>query len=458
MKKMSKLVMAAILAVALQGTAMAAAGVNLDSSPTGASKYANELITVGTSTLDTVNGTTQFDVSSQLGFGVSTGQTRYIRFDLTGLQFSTTLTGGTNETDGSLQGLNCTSVISSGGIPGASNVIFQITANQNLPQNGTLTLDLTQLRVTNKSQDASVKYSLYEQAAQAQQGGDSGLLYSKTGTIAQFGPGFDFTATTNTSTAAVTELYKKFTGAVKTAKIGSVTYGVVSGVLNRMSGGVAMTDLIQPTSKLKVTTDQNLSTASMIYLNSNGTCNTDATPTGNVNAAIPMGTNTAELTVDTNTYTNAAICYVANGTLPIAVQNFTISADITPNATALTQDVNNVALGNFIHDGTVLRAPFIQGQGGQSSFVQLANMGTLAADYTVTCYGPTGTATAGTPSTVAAGQTKKIYMNNTGCAANTNALEFIMNVPNGNVVGSFIRQNTTTGDTGADSLTGNAIN
>lgn len=357
MKKMSKLVMAAILAVALQGTAMAT--VTLEDG-TGAKKYANELISTVTpvTVVDTVNATTPyvqgtlgapFDVSSKLGFGVSKTQTRFIRYDLTGVEFGQTV----DKLDLVIE--NATDKIVAK--QDATYVIFQVTATADLPQNHPVGMTIHSLKVTDKLHPATIKYSLYENAFQASAGLAPGRLAVIDGvTIADFTQGLDIAVgDKNRTTADVTTKYLEFKNGVgdTLAKLGDVRYTVIGGVLNIHSDEVELGDLIKEGSKLVITTNKSLASAADIYLATVAGC-------GNIDksAETPLGSNTAEIILDDIDRGTREVCYVANGDAPIAAQDFQLAAIVVPEDNTSTQNVDADTLGYFIQDGTVLRVPF----------------------------------------------------------------------------------------------------
>jgi len=85
----------------------------------------------------------------------------------------------------------------------------------------------------------------------------------------------------------------------------------------------------------------------------------------------------------------------------------------------------------------------------------LANTGTLDATYTIRCLSQNSAIAVGTPGTVLAGKTKRLYFNNLGCPSGADSVEFTLAIAQGNVVGSVVRMNSTTGDSAFEALTGN---
>lgn len=467
MKKVVLKMCVLALIAAVPGVALAT--VNMDTN-TGAKTYAKELITVNTTVLNDSVAGTELDVAHGLGFGVSINQLRYVRYDLTNAKFATALVGDTAApgdgdllVDNLIPAAPADVALVSGGTANSAFVIFQITANTNYSP--TATVDFypgdNGIKIVDKEASASIKYSLYETAADAVLGGASGLLASDNEVMANITSGVTFTTVTNKNIADVTNLYKKFlaTGADAAetpllANIGNVTFAAVAGVLNpTASAPLALADLVGGGTKL-VLTGVDLSAAAVLRLSDTTDCAGIVTPI--VGSGLTATTANFQLgAAPILPLVNRAVCFSANNTTPIKDQTFTIAADVVPAAATDTADKAATTLGTFEHDGTVLKAPVMAQIAGQSNYIQLSNMGINAAPYTVRCFAPSGAVTTGTAGTVTAGNTAKLYMSGLGCGAGSNSVEFTLAVPTGEVVGALVRQNTTTGDSAMDSLTGN---
>jgi len=456
---------ASVLAVSLAMSGAAFAVVDLDNNTTpGTVTFASELVTSPQS----ISGA-NVDVAHVLGFGVSNSQTRFLRYDLTNATFASAVTSADLVISG-----GTTVAVSSGGQAGTSSVIFQITAVGDLAQGQAVSfgvgsdlpapaIDASGIVVANASAPASIQYRLYETATAAVAAGTP--LASSDALLASFATGLAFTTITNNSTASVSKFYKEFIATIAgtpattatLTSIGKVSFGVAAGVVHpNPLLTLDLTHLVAAGTKL-VVTGQDLSAAgtvtppsSGVFLSSdNTTCTDDGaiadTKTGNV---VDFVTGTTAITRN--------VCFQANGS-PITAQSFTIGVDVVPATGSTTGDLAAKTLGTFDRDGTVLKVPFSQGTAGQTTFVNLANMGNVDAPFTTRCFtGPgTGAPTAGVAGTVLAGNTKKLKSADLLCAAGTNAVEFTLAVPTGNVVGTFVRQNNTTGDSGMSDVTGN---
>jgi hypothetical protein len=105
---------------------------------------------------DGMFGVTGTVVTTDLGFSIGNGQTKYVRYDLTNAEFATvTSVAG---------GVNLTSTISAGG-DGETFAIFEVLAGANLTQ--THDVILTSTYNTSGTAASSIQYALYETAGDA---------------------------------------------------------------------------------------------------------------------------------------------------------------------------------------------------------------------------------------------------------------------------------------------------
>jgi hypothetical protein len=448
---MKKFMLSATAAAVMSGWAgMAAAVVNLDTG-VGLQTYASELITNNVTSL---NGAA-LDVTNTLGFGVSDTQTRFIRYTLTNGVFATAVVPGNLGVPGAI-------TVAQGGAAGQNFVIFQYTAAGNQLETQAVTFALgTSIGVviTDKSSGVNLGYQLYESAAAAAAGGTAGLLASRSNLVAGIASGLTFTTTPNTTTAEVAQEYKQFNNGVTStlAKIGNLTHTATVGVLRPADGlQVTLPDLVAPGTKVVVTTTANwapVTNVGDVYLASDANCG------GVAIAATSRTATTTDIVVNTAASPGLAICYQANGTTPIEVQGFTIFGDMVPAPNTDTSDRGPLALGDFNRNGTILKAAFAEttSAAGVSTAVSLTNTSSQPAAYTVRCISNNGSA-AGTPGTIPANTAVRLGLaNSLGCTSNgtLRGLEITLSVPKGKVIGSIVRQNTSTGQASFDSMTGN---
>lgn len=468
---MKKLVLAASITLGFSGGAFAQVTIDGRAPAVPAKGYANELV-VNNST--TIAG---LAVVNDLGFGVSGDQTRFIRYDMTNAKFNAAVPcPNVLGCAVQLAPVVANAVVSQGGGINDTFVIFQITAapagNQ---QTDDVTFTLPTVKVSDKSGSAILRYRLYESAADAAAGTTAGLLKEFSGAVANFPTGVIFATTPNTTTADVTTLYKNFKtggatpGVTATlAKIGTVTYQVDTSVNDPADGlALAAADIVQfiaAGSKFKLE-GGDLTAASAVgalFLAANtGTCSVPGVST----PATAKTATTAEFVFGATESLARELCFTANGATPIATQTFTVAADLVAGTTvpggvpADTRDQAAKTAGEFNRDGTVLKAAFAEGSGvsGVASAVSLTNTSGNPANFTTSCLTGTGTV-AGNPGTVPAMSGLRFGITSAaglGCPTAVRGIEMTFSVPVGSVIGSVVRQNTTTGQAAFDGMVGN---
>lgn len=463
MKSLKKVALAAAVACVAAGNAFAA--VDLDAG-TGAVTYAKELTVAGTVF------TTALDTTVKLGFGVSNGQTRYIRYDLTNA------TWGTAVTAAHLTTATSSDVLAAGGGANDTYVIFQITATADIPSTQAVTLvNGTGVKVTAATSSVLITYSLYETAADAVNGTGSGrLAVAANKTLAGVAKSTVVTLTTDSAVASVNEAYKKFTSDTALAGSGQLKaiIGEVTIALKDQDAGTVGTQLAKDPatgndvtfaqitgagSKVIVSTDKSFAAGtslSDINLATANDCTTGAISDTNADRTAT----TSPITIGNGGFTGY-VCYTANGTAAIEAQNFKLAVDFTAGTgltnTAVADDESAADLGSFTRDGTILKAAFADaGISGFGNSIHLANTSGTAASFTTSCLTEAGRV-AGANGTVPANTALRRGVNSTffGCPSNTRGVELTMAVPSGTVIGSVVRQNVTTGAASFDGMVGN---
>lgn len=476
MKQLKKVALAAAVACVAAGNAFAV--VDLDAG-TGAVAYAKELLAASTSLRSAA-----LDATVKLGFGVSTGQTRYIRFDLGNGKWAFNLGAEDLVVDGGA-GTDASVNLSAGGTTADSYVIFQITAG-NLGHASTNTVDLdigagnagddtiSGVVITAPTSNVTLTYSLYETAADAVNGTGTGRLAVQANkNLATSTKSTQLVVTVEDSaTADVDTGYKQFTSGTSEsgvapyvlARIGQVTHGLIgSPPINPATGAaVTMAQLFGAASKLVITTDANLTSLAAangsLFLSSDATCG--GTAVGDLAAS--RTATTSDLVTGSTAVTTQGICYTADNTDAIATQTFKVST-VNTAGTAGTADNESVqTLGSFDRDGTVLKAVFPEAAaGGFSNSVHLTNTGSTDVTFTTVCYSHSGkTNGTGTGMTILANQAARIGVTSAsglGCPAATRAVELTMPVSSGTVLGSAVRLNTTTGVASYEKMIGSVI-
>jgi hypothetical protein len=459
---MKKLVHAALaVAAAATFSASALAGtVDLTLPSPVPDIYASELVTAGTTVL---SGTA---VKTALGFGVSPTQTRFIRYDFT----NSKIAGGLTAANLSVAGVAAADVVlSSGGGAGSSTVIYQITAGAaGSPVDGAVLLTLGAAPVglvPTAVAPVEATYRLYETAAAAVSG--AGHLAQDSGTIIQIATGVALSAKPNTNTANVnaSPSYTKFLPALAglptttLAEIGKVSLGT-NGALKPDGAALALTDVLGAGTAVTLTgTDLTAATVGtgLSLIGGGGGCVAGGAPIAGTSRT---ATSVSFVLPAIAAFTDSSLCYEvpAANTTPIAAQSF--MADVAPGALAgvPTPDVPAVSAGTFNRNGLVLKAAFADTTtaAGVGMAAHMTNLGNVAAPYTVRCL-LTTSSVAGTPGTIPAGTARRESLTTgLGCPSNgtLRGLELTFAVPEGNVIGSIVRQNVSTGAASFDTMIG----
>lgn len=465
---MKKFLFSAMTAAALATLSSGAfAVVNLDDG-TGAVNYASQLVVPGTTALTGAG----VNVTSTLGFGVSTGQTRFVRYDLTNAKFKAAVVAA------DLTGPAANVVVAQGGAAGSTFVIFQMTATADVPQTQTVafasgTGGSTGMVIQSAGAPVAMTYSLYEDAPSAAAGGAAGRLSTASATVAGLVSGLAFSTVQNNTTVDVASTggtYTHFLAGLpgtttSIAQIGTVSIGAATGVLDPITGvQVLYPAIVAAGTKLVLKGDFGAavtpSTASTgVFLGVDGgncgaagTAPTPATPT-----------TAANFVTDDTPAVAKPLCFTvtAANAIKIPAQTFTVEADITAAAGSSATDLPPIDAGKFIRNGLVLKAAFAEttGVSGVSTAVSLSNTSNNPAPYTVRCLVNSAAVVAGTPGTVPAMSSTRQQLGSPGMGCPTNGtlrgIEITFSSVPGSVIGSIVRQNTSTGQASYDGMTGN---
>lgn len=454
MKKFVLAAMAAAAAASFSGSALA---VDLTLPTPVPDTFASELVTAGTTAVKTTT------VTTDLGFGVSATQTRFIRYDFTNSKIGA---GGITAANLAVVGLAAANItLSSGGAAGGTNVIFQITAPPavGLDQTADVTLTLANGLVPTVLGPIDATYRLYETAAAAVAGG--GQLASDAGTIIVFASGVALSATQNTSTVNVASspTYTKFLAGAPLptavlAKIGDISLGT-NAAKDPAGAPVTLPQILGAGTALTLTgADLTAADPAGLFLSTVANCGA-ATIAGTSRTATSVS---FLLPAPVAPIPSASLCFQvpAANTTPIAAQSFT--ADVAPGAVpgVPLPDVPAVTAGNFVRNGLTLKAAFAETTtaAGIASAAHLTNTTGNAIPFTVNCVLNTGSV-AGTPGTLPARTAQRFSLaNGLGCPSNgtLRGVEIFFATTPGSVIGSIVRQNTTTGQASFDGMVGNS--
>lgn len=455
---------ATVAAAAALASSLSFAVVDMDGAAgaQGQKVYAKELVATGTSFANTSAAaagsalTGILDVKTELGFGVATGQTRYIRLDLAGATFNAApnlwvdragvITGpvGTN-----------VSLVSNT----TSTYIFQINAQADYAQDDLVEILMPAITATGNT-SPTLTYSLFEDAPGAANNLANQRLYTEAVDVYSTKQALVFTPTAGAQTASVNDLYKKFIATPNTVgpvAIGKLTYGVdAAGPLVPSSGAAATLANLISASTLTLT--GNFAAAS------SGTGAISLTAAGNtcggagaLTAADTLSTSqatfdlykTASLGINGTLAAEAVaeVCFTADGTTEIAEQIIDAALTVTPVAGSTAASVAKAKIGEIDHDGTTLKFPALSSGKNTTTYLQLVNTSTLNAPLTTKCFLSDGTTVDGLSATVPANTTYRNTLDKV-CPTNTSKVQsavLTMAVPAGSVNGTLMRKESTTG-------------
>lgn len=503
---------ASVMGVALACSGMAQA-INLDT-PELPRTYASELLGCSTIIDDAYLNPTH-----KMGFGVSNGDHRYLRYDLFNATFERKIVGDDLAiVDGGGTLTENTAVVQ-GGQAGDDYVIFEITA-LNPDGNKILATQLVNfnfagcgldstggLDVDDRTKPVSIAYALYENALDANRSdarptaagskpAAPHLYYlGKPGLLAQFNTGLYLTTGSGRNRSTMIDvghpsLGRTFTtswepganeGYVNTreAVMGLVDLGVTQNRYD-LCGNIAtiddfetITTTVTGTSFRAATEVPEGSPAGQWPIDlANGGWNMMPIPgavfiaSDDETCAEDNGTIYGEVQTDqtsaifdvTETLTNRPFCFRANGNNEIKAQTFNVEAKACGDTIP-----TGGKLGDFTYKGMRLKAPLLNAYGaGFITAVQLANMSSIDAPFTVLCYYPENLSTPspqqGITGTILANRTEIFAVSQLGCpTTGLNAVEFIVNAPLGAVNGVMMSRDKTSGGSAYYDLTGNSI-
>lgn len=354
------------------------------------------------------------------GYNYSAGEVKYVRVELTGATFVTTLTGAPTSSNatasiGAVNGMGTnvlTFSVTSGANPGeivaADTFSVPLANNINIPTQG----------------DVSVTVSVYDQASQAQAGGTTGLLavgsYDKT-VFLTFAKSYGFTNKANTliadvATIAPGVLYGNFVAATPTTVPATTT---IAGTLND-DLSIQLLDQDSVTAGVQPTLNKNgvaMTLATLFAAGSKIEVEGDFASSTGVTLAAAASTPAAPYTATTTklawsgvpTGGVAPLVFNNNGAKAIPAGDY--KATFTPvSATPADYSVSPLSVavaGSIRRNGLELQAPLAQVPGDWISRLVLTNTGTGSPKYTIKVLSEAGNTvtTANTTGVVAPGTT-----------------------------------------------------
>ena len=463
---MKKFMLAAITgAIATGWAGMAAAAVNLDTGTGSGGVYASELvIPVTTGTALGAGAAADQSAVTTLGATFGSGQQAFIRYDLG----SGTFVGAPTLTPQA--GLNRVAQISQGGA-GQNYVIFAISpataADIHLGAGETVTLVGNGINVTNQNA-VTVQYRLYETLTAAVNQTPQSALKTVSGTLVSFANAINTVFdTTPDAVADVAAANGPYTAFVPLA--GSPTYSRqvsnwhVTYTQRALANGAPTAgagSILGATNSVTISGDW--SAAQNVHLHNAASCSAGSFVTaGTINATKTAAT-FANLSAAAITANHWYGCFeiAQPNSIAIPVSTYTGLVDLVPANASVTVADAATSTGKIVRNGTVLKAAFAEATSaaGVSSAISLTNNGSRAANFTVKCVLNNGSV-AGKPGTLPANTAQRFGLtaaNGLACpASNVRGLEITFDVPNGSVIGSVVRQNTSTGAAAFDGMVGN---
>nr|ACV89427.1 surface layer protein [Aeromonas hydrophila] len=386
-----------LIALAVAGLSFNAAAVNLDTGA-GVSKFASEIKVDGAAgtTLGTAAGAAMNAVS-KLGFSISTGNKRYIRYDVTGGSLAgvavadLTLVGGTPV---AVVAADSSFVISQTAADG-SFVIVEVVAKKDIPADAVMTSKADgRVNVKNKN-GVAISYRLFETALDAVANDPAKTLAKANGQLLTFSPAIlakvekkgsaDKIDVTESSMKFVTNANVKATDTI----LGQVSITADVNTLLANGTPVAATSDILNASKLVVNGDFSAGAVDADNKLVLGTVKLNAANATKVEAA------KAELAVADAGIGAAApagnISYFVGGKAPIAPQSVTATFVPVVKAGYELADVNLGEIGVLNKNGSTKEANLVLAPDtSYTNLVRISNTSNIAGKFFVTAYADDG--------------------------------------------------------------------
>jgi hypothetical protein len=322
---------------------------------------------------------------SELGFSINPGNVRYIRYDLTGAEFSAdpVLTiSGASTTVASRQ---------------SNYVIFEVTAAaapaSALGQTTSVTLAATSLQVKSTG-TVGVQYRLYETATAAV-AGNSAALATKSGTLAKFAPALEakFVPATPAKIDVSSES-KLFTSGNSTI-VGNIAYGANTNYLWSDGNAVSLAKLVAAGTKIEISADLS---AGLKDASDSTKLDPSALTIGTIKASSITGTK-ATFTVDasaggdvtSNPVVFTPVTYTVDGTTPISATSFDAQYLVTAATDSTASDLTFGTLSTLSKNGSSASVDLTMKPGGfYNDVVRITNKSGVAGEVFITVINDAG--------------------------------------------------------------------
>lgn len=364
---LNKKILAVAIATAVSTNAFAAIDISDDAAV--AVVFASEFVTPA-ETLVVINGSgggaSDLDITSNFGFSIADGTSKYIRLELANATFETPVNAGSFSSNNGSAGF----AISQGGAAGDTTVVVEVAANGgNIQQTDTFILDAADFEISQASA-SSVAYSLHDDAPDAV--ANESALSTQTGPIAVVTTvtSGNFTVPSD-ATATVTSSFKNFDTDALSLTLGLIgeidTSLFITGTGFFDTGvAVAASDFITPGQDVTFTGDMTFGT---FGISASAAC-TSITDLTNQDAdgADPIAV------IDVNT--PLFLCVTLDGSSDVALKG---SYDATLDTDALTDTIGQISF-----DTTSIEVPYLTTFDGYNQRLYITNTGATDAAYSIT--------------------------------------------------------------------------
>ena len=370
----------------------------------GSRVYASELISPAT----LVNAGGVLNVTTQLGIGMSSGQTRYLRVRMTNATFATAVVAGAlvNGTTAF-----ATTTIAIGGAAASSEVIFQVTgAGTGNQIADALTVTMPNIIAASTATAATVSYEVYEFLTQAQAG--TSVLYARSSSIARFSPAVQFRTTAaaaalSTTATAITSYFNVSGGTgfslATRAVVGDLELRTPTYTLNPAATVAPfLADSATAATIGAIVNNAGVNTLSIAGdFSAAASAASVALANANAEAASAVTGTSASITLLTATiaatgFTNVLARYTVNGTTALPVSAYVTSFTGAAQAGYVLSTLSAGTTGNIVRDGVQYESPWVTATPGFISRFFLTQTTPAAVPYTVTVRNAAGVVTGGT--------------------------------------------------------------
>lgn len=371
----------------------------------GSRVYASELISPAT----LVNAGGVLNVTTQLGIGMSSGQTRYLRVRMTNATFATAVVAGAlvNGTTAF-----ATTTIAIGGAAASSEVIFQVTgAGTGNQIADALTVTMPNIIAASTATAATVSYEVYEFLTQAQAG--TSVLYARSSSIARFSPAVQFRTTAaaaalSTTATAITSYFNVSGGTgfslATRAVVGDLELRTPTYTLNpALTVAPFLADSVTAATIGAVVNNAGVNTLSIAGdFSAAASAASVALANANAEAASAVTGTSASITLLAATiapatgFTNVLARYTVNGTTALPVSAYVTSFTGAAQAGYVLSTLSAGTTGNIVRDGVQYESPWVTATPGFISRFFLTQTTPATVPYTVTVRNFAGVVTGGT--------------------------------------------------------------